>query len=348
MLTEITQKLPGITSVYAPNDASAMFSHLVKLKESGTRINFLVIAGHGSAANPHIAFSGGDLSHEDVDLPKMRKNLASYEKASQNSGISDQTKGQHCQKAKELKDQIKYLESISEVMTDNAVVMLLNCSTAATAEGETFVKNLGEVLLSKKGGTIIASKNDLEMNRIDEKLSFFHRAHAGLFTGKPTVVGDHFFAGDFVGFPVRRVQQQYKIVANNSGTCTSPTDEAPSDIAENTSEVKVFRVTPGQWHSTGIQLKQGQSFQITATGKVTRQGDREWGPGGYYLLGYMAYSLKAMVGKHLFEIGAGGGGVAPVDGELRLGITWTYAGINPDDSKLQGGFNATVTVEGKR
>ena len=127
----------------------------------------------------------------------------------------------------------------------------------------------------------------------------------------------------------------------------TPTDEVPDDIVKNTSEVKIFNVKPGQWLSTGIQLKKGQNFSITAKGTVKREKDRTWGPDGYYFIGFMAYTLKALVGDKLFEIGSDGSGTAPVDGVLKLGITSTYEKINPGDSKLQGSFVATVTIEGK-
>lgn len=61
----------------------------------------------------------------------------------------------------------------------------------------------------------------------------------------------------------------------------------------------------------------------------------------------MAYTLKALVGDKLIEIGSGGYFSAPVDGELKQGITWTYEKIHPGDSNLQGSFVATFTVEGK-
>lgn len=130
------------------------------------------------------------------------------------------------------------------------------------------------------------------------------------------------------------------------GTDT-PTDEVPDDLVKNTSEVKVFNVRPGAWLSTGIQLKKGQQYSITAKGTVTREKDRTWGPDGYYLVGYMAHSLKALIGDKLVEIGSSHSGTAPVDGELKLGITWTYEGINPADSKHKGSFVATVIIDGK-
>lgn len=127
--------------------------------------------------------------------------------------------------------------------------------------------------------------------------------------------------------------------------------ELPDDIAKYTTEERVFAVRPGQWLSTGIHLKQGESFGITATGTIKADAswmNREWGPSGFYWLGFAAYTLKGLVGGKLIEIGSGSGGTAPADGELQLGITRTYEKINAEDSRFQGFFKVTVTVQKPR
>ena len=124
-------------------------------------------------------------------------------------------------------------------------------------------------------------------------------------------------------------------------------DELPDDISKYTTEEKIYFVRPGQWLSTGIQLKKGESFGITASGTVKADAswlNREWGPGGFYFLGFMAYNLKGLVGGKLIELGASGGGTAAADGELQLGITKTYEQIWPTDSRFTGGFKVTVSV----
>lgn len=126
-----------------------------------------------------------------------------------------------------------------------------------------------------------------------------------------------------------------------------PEEEVPEDVVKFTKEERIFSVRPGQWLSTGIQLKKGQSFDITATGTIKADAswmNREWGPGGFYWLGFMAYTLKGMVGGKLIDIGGGSGGTAPEDGVLQLGITRTYEKINAEDSRFQGSFKVTVTV----
>jgi hypothetical protein len=126
-----------------------------------------------------------------------------------------------------------------------------------------------------------------------------------------------------------------------------PDDALPEDIAKYTTEERIFNVRPGQWLSTGIFLKNGESFGITATGTIKADAswrNREWGPGGFYWLGFSAYTLKGLVGGKLIEIGGGSGGTAPADGELKLGITRTYEKINAEDAGFQGSFKVVVTT----
>ena len=107
-----------------------------------------------------------------------------------------------------------------------------------------------------------------------------------------------------------------------------------------------FTVNPGAWTHTGIQLKQGQSASISATGSMyfRDQGPKSgWGPGGYYLIGFQNYDLKAKVGKAITDIGGSGAVYATQPGELLLGAGRAYE-PNPADSKtIAGHFDATVT-----
>ena len=140
--------------------------------------------------------------------------------------------------------------------------------------------------------------------------------------------------------------------SNDTGWETAPfveplDDEMPDDIEKYTTEERIFPVKPGQWLSTGIQLKKGERFEVSATGTVKADAswrNREWGPNGFYWLGFSAYTLKGLVSDKLIEIGGSWGGTAPADGELKLGITRTYEKINAEDSGFTGSFRATVTI----
>lgn len=110
---------------------------------------------------------------------------------------------------------------------------------------------------------------------------------------------------------------------------------------------RVFSIRPGQWLSTGIYVKKGERFEVTATGIVKADAswrNREWGPNGFYWLGFSAYTLKGLVSDKLIEISSSWSGTAPADGELKLGITRTYEKINAEDSAFTGSFTATVTL----
>ncbi|TQF02385.1 hypothetical protein E6W39_08995 [Kitasatospora acidiphila] len=111
-------------------------------------------------------------------------------------------------------------------------------------------------------------------------------------------------------------------------------------------QAQTFDVKPGSWLSTGIQLKKGQSFAVTATGMLNYPNSNQpWGPDGYYQLGFFAYNLKGRFGagnNTLFDIGVGGSFTAPIDGKLELGITHTYENIEANDSNIQGMFVVNV------
>jgi hypothetical protein len=100
-----------------------------------------------------------------------------------------------------------------------------------------------------------------------------------------------------------------------------------------------FQVKPGSWVHTGVQMKTGHSFDITATGTCSYSG-RNWGPAGLDVGGDLEYYLQAKIGAD--GIIGSGTAIAFEDGELLLGIPGLF-GVKPDDSKIQGFFTATVS-----
>src|SRR5436190_21997390 len=86
-------------------------------------------------------------------------------------------------------------------------------------------------------------------------------------------------------------------------------------VAGALAQQKTVIVSPGAWVGTGIQLKPGQHFQTTATGTITQRfgnEKRESGQGGYYYLGFQAWTLKSKVGDGknavISDLGANGFG----------------------------------------
>ncbi len=197
IIHQIVSRMTGIDRVWAPiSDGEDLFNRLIETKASGNKVNFLVIGGHGSQSAPHIALAQADIGPEDVDLPKLRKDVAWYSQyLLQNPNAPN--RNQACHTWQESRKRIQYLESVSEVMEPKTTVLLINCSAAATTEGQKFVMNLGEVLLGKHGGIIMASTTDVDVGD-----SLRGRVHANIFTGPVVIVGDYFFAGKYVGFPI--------------------------------------------------------------------------------------------------------------------------------------------------
>jgi hypothetical protein len=128
-------------------------------------------------------------------------------------------------------------------------------------------------------------------------------------------------------------------------------EDGQASLATDVPEERVFSVRPGQWLPTGIHVKKGERFEISATGMVKATAswrNREWGPNGFYWLGFSAYALKGQVSDKLLAVGSSWSGIAPADGELKLGITRTYERINAEDAAFTGSFTATVTLRKRR
>src|SRR4030095_15185331 len=100
-----------------------------------------------------------------------------------------------------------------------------------------------------------------------------------------------------------------------------------------------YRVTPGSWTETGINLKKGQSVSLTAKGEISKGKDWKHGPDGYDHLGFRAWTFKVKHGKKIVDIRSAGSYTAVEDGPLLIGVTYTYE-PGPEDSKITGVFDA--------
>src|SRR5687767_9724109 len=67
---------PRISTMYNPDNAKELFEILKKIKRSGKAVDFLMIGGHGSKAEPRIEMRNGDLELANVNLPSLRNGLA--------------------------------------------------------------------------------------------------------------------------------------------------------------------------------------------------------------------------------------------------------------------------------
>jgi len=191
-MTNVIAAYPTVDRLFHPRTPTDIFGTLLKLRRTGKQVTHLVIGGHGSKDDPAIQLPGGDLDPRDVDLPALRADLASAQQV-KDPRPSDR------RRVSELKSRIAYLESIAHAMAKDAEVLLINCSAAATVRGRQFVKNLGEIFLSKRGGVIIASKNDVEFGQVR---SIANKIRAALTGGGNVEVGEFYAAGKWVRFPI--------------------------------------------------------------------------------------------------------------------------------------------------
>jgi hypothetical protein len=184
--------MPEIDRVYNINDSLSMLRTLERIKQSGRQINYLVIGGHGSRDTPGIKFAKDDMIPEEIDLKwnESQLRLALHLRANPQSAVNVRVTPQQLdQQIKELKTRIAFLKTASEVMAKDAVVLLVNCSAAATPRGQKFVHDFGEVLLGKRGGHIIASKSDI----------YFHETYTGWLKGLAGVLK---IKGEWVSVPI--------------------------------------------------------------------------------------------------------------------------------------------------
>jgi hypothetical protein len=115
--------------------------------------------------------------------------------------------------------------------------------------------------------------------------------------------------------------------------------------AADSAGTRKYVVNPGAWTHTGIQMQKGRSASITGTGTLyhTKEGPKSaWGPGGYYLIGFQNYDLKAKVGKQIVDIGASGSIFANDPGELLVGAGRAYDPNPADAGTISGHFDVTV------
>jgi hypothetical protein len=123
---------------------------------------------------------------------------------------------------------------------------------------------------------------------------------------------------------------------------TSTAEPLVAPIAAASNRSCRFDVRPGAWTHTGVKAKKGDSFSMTATGTLSR-GAQQWGPNGYYLLGFMALNLHAKIdGGRVQDIGSSGSVYADVDGEVLLGTAVTYEPKPSDAKDIQGSFAVTL------
>ncbi|MBL8206488.1 MAG: tetratricopeptide repeat protein [Blastocatellia bacterium] len=180
-------QMRGIKYILQPSIPEELFEQLALLTKDGKQIDLLVIAGHGAAQFPNIKLRTKSVLPKDVDVTYQQDSL---KKKLQERVAAENTICTLRQKPKLTEDEQIALEQAQSwlentlpeqietfrrmleaydraenAMAPDAKIWLLNCSAAATPTGQQFVKNLGRILLRKRGGTVIASKTDIDLMR---------------------------------------------------------------------------------------------------------------------------------------------------------------------------------------
>ena len=112
-----------------------MLQTLDKLRQQGRQLNYLY-GRDGSRYTPGIKFAKDDMIPEEIDSTWNQEQLALAQRLRANPGA----RGTHPDKLhlqiSDLRTRINFLQTASDVMAKDAVVILINCSAAATPKGQ--------------------------------------------------------------------------------------------------------------------------------------------------------------------------------------------------------------------
>ncbi len=100
---------------------------------------------------------------------------------------------------KDTTSRITLIKEADGVMKPGGVVMLLNCSAAATPEGKKMVNDIGQITLGKYGGTIIASTVDIRLKEVEDiadRITVMVKEWENVDWGSPRIYGE------WVHFPI--------------------------------------------------------------------------------------------------------------------------------------------------
>jgi hypothetical protein len=224
---------------------------------------------------------------EEVDLKWNEDQLAIAQRLKQRPAATNKSPAEVAQIISDLTSRIAFLKSASDVMAKDAVVLLINCSAAATPKGQKFVRDFGQVLLGKRGGQIIAPKRDIFLN---ERNSLLQRMWTGVLEGvwvQPGEImvktgGSFSFSGhDWMSFPVAATNPDDTTAGNLwAGEWKTSTGGfalrllGPSDIAIAKTEPGAPQLydklkCPGSQYYRGGYVDPGDKGKIIACGTPT-------------------------------------------------------------------------------
>jgi len=202
-LFRLMGETPSIARVITPKDPKSLFEQVVKLAGANRcLVDFLVIGGHGAQSTPIVLFPGSPLTLEDVNVPKMKQNLARCQESlarmvQEGRAQADMDKERAA--ILRLSERLQLLDAVASVMAPKATIWLLNCCAADGEAGEAFVKGIGSALLGKQGGAIVAAKGIVT---IAETTNLLGCLGAYLRTGELTLPGGIEPSGKWVTFKI--------------------------------------------------------------------------------------------------------------------------------------------------
>jgi hypothetical protein len=272
--------LLGVDIIIEVTKPDEIFTRLSKF--AGKKpISVLYILGHGSVSAPHIALTTGtSLDPADVDVLAMQdkarellKEIKTIEEkycslmskksiTDEDRDILENLKDNHYTSAyslAELKESLKCLASVGDVMASKGVIQLLNCSGAASKHHIEFLENIGRVFMWKHGGSVWASTTDIGVGQvagINWRLQKLDQLTASIRSGRNVKPGDFYMVGNWQQYPIAKgplfddklMAKLEKFRINKNGETLYPMPKCPPiDTITETVEVKTKTREGGAW-----------------------------------------------------------------------------------------------------
>ena len=222
-------QMPGLDFMIEPDTPSELFQQLAHLTRGRKRIRYLVIAGHGAGETPHISFRRAQLNAGDVDTEAFKKRLEHSLKLNlEENRVYDkvdldlaEARVQSAHEAREdCRPRLREINDAADGMAPGAVILLLNCSAARTPQARDMTRKLGQALLGKNGGSVVASTSDIDCDQVRATVSFWAltRAQQWAFSG------DYWVSGNWVRIDIPPQPDSFLFAGFDPGSLTEAVD----------------------------------------------------------------------------------------------------------------------------
>ena len=165
-------------------------------------IRQLYIFGHGDPDHPQISLGAKSIEPLMLDAGKlqeqMKESLSNWQELAEARSDDAERIARVKRVTLAYKARLEQLERVSRIMAPGAQVTLLNCSTAATADGKQFVRNLARVFVGRSGGQVLAATNVITVGFM--AFGNLQKLHAWWRTGEWKAQGDVYMYADWLRF----------------------------------------------------------------------------------------------------------------------------------------------------